>query len=66
MREHQAEYASLGVEAIPGGLAGAYRESQEAGGPAGDPRYRQPQNVLRVEGLVAIALRWMSGTPGSR
>jgi hypothetical protein len=64
MTERQPEYASLGIEAIPGGLAGSFREADRKLEPGG--RYRQPPNVLRVEGLVAIALRWMAGTPKSR
>ncbi len=59
MRDRQAEYAALGIEAIPGGLAGAHREADRYAEQR--LRYRQPPNVLRVEGLVAIALRWMSG-----
>lgn len=66
MRDRQAEYASLGIEAIPGGLAETYRYRD--GERISDPgaRYRQPPNVLRIEGLVAIALRWMTGTPKAR
>lgn len=64
MRDRQVEYAPLGIEAIPGGLAGAYRDADRLAEQG--LRYRQPQNVLRVEGLVAIALRWMAGPPKSR
>lgn len=64
MRDCQAEYDLLGIEAIPGGAAGAYRNADERA--AADPGYRQPENVLRLEGLVAIAVRWIAGTSKSR
>lgn len=64
MREHRPEYAALGIEAIPGGMAASFRDADRLSDPGA--RYRQPPNVLRVEGLVAIALRWMAGKPESR
>lgn len=67
MRNANPEYATLGVEAIPGGQVASYTFDRDGGRIASpDSRYRQPANVLRIEGLVAIALRWMTGPPASR
>ena len=64
MKDRKPEYVSLGIEAIPGGMAGPSRDDD--GMPDTSPRYRLPPNVLRVEGLVALAMRWMKGPPRSR
>lgn len=64
MTDRQGEYASLGMEAIPGGLAAAHRDADRFAEQSA--RYGEPRNVLRIEGLIAIALRWMAGRQGSR
>ena len=63
MSDRKTEYVSLGIEAIPSGLVGHYRSDERMS--TTSPRYRLPQNVLRVEGLVAIAMYWMKGRPKS-
>lgn len=64
MTDRQAEYASLGIEAIPGGLAATHRDADRFAEQSA--RFGQPRNVLRIEGLIAIALRWMAGRQASR
>ena len=64
MADREKEYVSLGVEAMPSGLAEFYRDGQWTN--HSTPRYEQPPNKLRVQGLVEIAIRYMKGPPRSR
>ncbi|MFN0161547.1 MAG: hypothetical protein ACKVQQ_09975 [Burkholderiales bacterium] len=52
------EYAWLGAEALPAGLA-QINETIEAWGAAGHREKRLLRPVSRQEGLISIAVRWM-------
>jgi len=64
MIEREAEFVSLGIEAIPGGMTEIYGIDDQP--PDTNSHYRQAPVVLHVEGLVAIALRWINGPPQNR
>lgn len=59
MKPREPELASLGAEALPGGLPEIIRAEQSRPDAARQIAPRQPRLVLK--GLIAIAADWMTG-----